>query len=210
MLADFPDARKILNSAVTYRGRVWEIVRDEIQFADEVIVRDYLRHPGAVAIVAVDENNQVLLINQYRHPVGQTMIEIPAGMLDDFNEDPLSAAKRELLEESGYVAKDWKTLIDVCTTPGSSSEAIRIYLARDLQFEPNPNYVKKSEEAEITVSFAPLSDAVSAIFGGLIQSPTAVSGILALNSADLDALRPADTNWPIRDHLLSQNRVFKF
>jgi hypothetical protein len=70
--------------------------------------------------------------------------------------------------------------------------------------------VKKSEEAEITVSFAPLSDAVRAIFGGLIQSPTAVSGILALNSADLDELRPADTNWPIRDHLLSQNRVFKF
>lgn len=210
MLADFPDARKILNSAVTYRGRVWEIVRDEIDFADELIIRDYLRHPGAVAIVAVDENNRVLLINQYRHPVGQTMIEIPAGMLDDLYEDPLSAAKRELLEETGYVAKDWHTLIDVCTTPGSSSEAIRIYLARDLQLNPDLNYVKKSEEAEITVSFSPLSDAVSAIFGGLIQSPTAVSGILALNSADLDALRSADAIWPIRDHLLSQNRVFKF
>jgi ADP-ribose pyrophosphatase len=208
---DFPDSRELIHSELTYRGKVWEIAKDEFYLGDQSLVRDYLRHPGAVAIVGINSDDEVLLISQYRHPVGQTMVEIPAGLLDNSNEDPAVAAARELLEETGYEASTWSVLLDMCTSPGSSSEAIRIYLAEDLTFQPDLNYVKAAEESEIEVWFEPLELLITKVLAGRIQSPTAVAGILALFVAKQSGTRrDLNDKWPIRDYLLQTNRVFKF
>lgn len=208
---DLPDSREVISSEVTYRGNVWEISRDVFNYEDGTLTRDYLRHPGAVAIVAINHQKEVLLISQYRHPVGQTMIEVPAGLLDDLHESPAEAAARELLEETGYKAKHWSVLLDLCTTPGSSSEAIRIFLATDLKFEPDETYVPHGEETEIKVWFEPIEQVLEKILSGLIQSPTAVSGLLAFSASErLGKYRDFDCDWETRNHLIDTDRVFKF
>lgn len=208
---DLPDNREVISREVTYRGNVWEISREIFKYESGTLTRDYLRHPGAVAVVAINESREVLLISQYRHPVGQTMVEIPAGLLDDMNESAADAAARELLEETGYKANKWHVLLDMCTTPGSSSEAIRIFLATDLRFEPDETYTPHAEETEIKVWFEPIEQVASKILGGLIQNPTAVSGILALLASEqLGKIRNFDCDWETRAHLINTDRVFKF
>lgn len=209
MIHDEVQPVEILQSEVAYSGRVWAIVKDRFRLGNQEIVRDYLQHMGAVAVVAVDDEERVLTISQYRHPVGARMVEIPAGLLDDFDEDPAAAAARELLEESGYVANSYETLIDICTTPGSSSETLRIYLATGLtrrDWDPSELH---AEEQEISVEWVPVEEAVTAILKGLWQSPTAVSGILAYAARGKRALRDAETPWPLRAHTVSTNRVFR-
>jgi ADP-ribose pyrophosphatase len=200
---------EILETEVAYSGRVWAIVKDRFRLGNQEIVRDYLQHMGAVAVVAVDDEQRVLTISQYRHPVGARMVEIPAGLLDDFDEDPATAAARELLEESGYVADSYETLIDICTTPGSSSETLRIYLATGLSRQDWDPSELHAEEQEISVEWVPIEEAVTAILQGLWQSPTAVSGILAYAARGKRALRDAETPWPLRAHTVSTNRVFR-
>ena len=208
---DLPDNREVTTSEVTYRGKVWEISRDKFKYESGTLTRDYLRHPGAVAVVAVNEASEVLLISQYRHPVGQTMVEIPAGLLDNLDELPADAAARELLEETGYVANKWSVLLDMCTSPGSSSEAIRIYLATDLNFAPDITYSPHGEETEIQVWFEPVEQVVGKILNGFIQNPTAVSGILALSASQrTEIVRKFDCDWETRTHLINTGRVFKF
>lgn len=209
MLRDEIQKVEILESEVTYKGRVWAIIKDRFRLGDQEIVRDYLQHMGAVAVVAIDDQQRVLTISQYRHPVGARMVEIPAGLLDDFDEDPAEAAARELLEESGYVAQHYEALVDICTTPGSSSETLRIYLATGLTRGAWDATELHAEEQEISVEWVPISEAVSAILGGLWQSPTAVSGILAYAARGERKLRPAESPWPLRRHTVETNRVFK-
>ena len=209
MIHDEVQPVEILETEVAYRGRVWAIVKDRFRLGNQEIVRDYLQHMGAVAVVAVDDEQRVLTISQYRHPVGARMVEIPAGLLDDFDEDPATAAARELLEESGYVADSYETLIDICTTPGSSSETLRIYLATGLTRQDWDPSELHAEEQEISVEWVPIEEAVTAILQGLWQSPTAVSGILAYAARGKRALRDAETPWPLRAHTVSTNRVFR-
>ena len=209
MIHDVVQPVEILETEVAYSGRVWAIVKDRFRLGNQEIVRDYLQHMGAVAVVAVDDEQRVLTISQYRHPVGARMVEIPAGLLDDFDEDPATAAARELLEESGYVADSYQTLIDICTTPGSSSETLRIYLATGLTRQDWDPSELHAEEQEISVEWVPIEEAVTAILQGLWQSPTAVSGILAYAARGKRALRDAETPWPLRAHTVSTNRVFR-
>ena len=137
------------------------------------------------------------------------MVEIPAGLLDDVYEDPAAAAARELLEESGYVAEHYEVLIDICTTPGSSSETLRIYLAQGLSRREWNADELHAEEREISVEWVPLNDAVTAILAGQWQSPTAVSGILAYAARGERTLRDPSAAWPLRDHTVATNRVFR-
>ena len=208
MLRDQPQDVEILHSEVTYVGRVWAIIKDRFKLGDEEITRDYLQHMGAVAVVAVDDHDRVLTVSQYRHPVGARMVEIPAGLLDDFQEDPVQAAARELLEESGYSAQSYEILVDVCTTPGSSSEAIRIYLARGLVQSDWSSAELHGEEREITLEWVPLEDAVTSILAGEWQSPTAVAGILAYAARGTRSLRAPDSAWPMRDREIVSGRIF--
>ncbi|TAK69782.1 MAG: NUDIX hydrolase [Actinomycetota bacterium] len=189
----------VRSSIEQYRGAKWAVTTDTIDLAGHVVVRDVVRHPGAVGIVALDDDDRVLLIRQYRHPVGGYLFEPPAGLLDVDGEPPLTTAKRELLEEAGYQAETWHVLVDQFTTPGGSDEAIRIYLARDLvaAVDGRPR-TGEAEEEHLPRAWVPLDDAVRLVLQGQLHNPTAVAGILAAAAArhaGWAGLRPADAEW---------------
>lgn len=201
---------KVIAREQMYRGRVWAIQKDDFVLGENTITRDFLQHMGAVAVVAFNEKGEVLLIQQYRHPVGADLVEIPAGLLDFPDEDPLEAAARELKEEAGIEASSYEVLVDLCTTPGSSSETVRIYLATDLVISDWSAESLHDEEVELQHEWLALQDAVALILAGKIQSPTAIAGILALSAhrASGEPLRKADSPWPLREFGVSTGRVF--
>lgn len=205
MPLDRPEAWQIDAHRVLGTGRVCSFVEDDITPpSGEQFTRQYLTHPGAVAVMALDEQGRVAVVHQYRHPVAMKLVEPPAGLLDADGESFLSAAQRELAEEALLKADDWRVLVDIFTTPGGCEESIRIYLARGLSAAPRPaGFVVEDEEAHMDISWVDLDELVDEIFAGNVQSPSMVSGALALQTARLsgrlDALRPADAPWPARD-----------
>ncbi|MBC2879735.1 MULTISPECIES: NUDIX domain-containing protein [Streptomyces] len=164
--------------------------------------RDYQVHPGSVAILALDEQDRVLVINQYRHPVRHRLWELPAGLLDVPGENPLTAAHRELYEEAHVKAEDWRVLTDVFTSPGGCDEALRIYLARDLSDVEGERFEVAEEEADMEVARVPLADVVRGVLSGELHNTCLAVGVLALSAAragdGIEALRPADAPWPAR------------
>ncbi|GGI48530.1 ADP-ribose pyrophosphatase [Agromyces flavus] len=183
-----------------FEGRIWDVRRDTLGYGDEgaSIVREYVDHPGAVAVVALDDDDRVLLIKQYRHPVRARDWEIPAGLLDVAHESPLDAAKRELAEEADLVASDWAVLADYFTTPGGSSEAIRIYLARGLADAPEV-HARVDEEADMEVRWVPLDECVDAVLERRVGNPSLTIGVLAAQVArgrGWSGLAAADVAWP--------------
>jgi ADP-ribose pyrophosphatase len=168
-----------LSKEVVFRGKIWNVVRRVFNLHGESIAREYIEHPGAVAVLALNDSDEVLLINQYRAPVNQHLYEFPAGLLDVDGENHLEAAKRELLEETDYAAGQWELLQIFHTTPGSSSESIAIYLARELE-QVEHNFARTAEEKHIEVSWVPFQDVLSAVQHSKLRSPTLVVGILAL------------------------------
>ncbi|MEL4506297.1 NUDIX hydrolase [Luteococcus sp. H138] len=205
MPLDRPEAWQIDAHRVLGTGRVCSFVEDDITPpSGEQFTRQYLTHPGAVAVMALDEQNRVAVVHQYRHPVAMKLVEPPAGLLDADGESFLSAAQRELAEEALLKADDWRVLVDIFTTPGGCEESIRIYLARALSAAPRPDgFVVEDEEAHMDISWVDLDELVDEIFAGNVQSPSMVSGALALQTARLsgrlEELRPADAPWPARD-----------
>ena len=139
-VSDEPSPRRLLSSRTVYEGRIWDVVSDSFQLNDDgdPLVRDYIDHPGAVAVLPMNDDGEVLLIKQYRHPVGMDLWEIPAGLLDVEGEDFVAGAARELAEEADLIAGQWNVLADFFNSPGSSSEAIRIYLARGPERRARP------------------------------------------------------------------------
>lgn len=166
--------------------------------------RDVTELPGAVAIVAVDDAGQVVLVRQYRHPVGRHLWEVPAGLLDSTTESAHEAGERELLEEAGLRAGRWETLADILTTPGMSDEAIRLLLARDLSVVPEDERpISVHEELDMQMKRLPLSEAVTQVFDGRIENGITVSALLAASIYLTDddgsrRLRSADACWPAR------------
>ncbi len=201
-VSDEPSPRRLLSSRTVYEGRIWDVVSDSFQLNDDgdTLVRDYIDHPGAVAILPMNDAGDVLLLRQYRHPVGMDLWEIPAGLLDVEGEDFVIGAARELAEEADLVADRWNVLADFFNSPGSSSEAIRIYLARGLSEVPgHERHVRTDEEAEIELHWTPLDEAVQAGLDGRLHNPSAVVGVLAAAAARADnfeSLRPAHAPWP--------------
>lgn len=190
----------VTDSAVVYHGRVWDVRRDEVDYNGETIVREYVDHTGAVAVLALDDDGRVLLINQYRHPVRAREWEIPAGLLDIPGEDALAAAQRELAEEADLVAERWNVLAEFETTPGGSDEAVRIYLARGLS-AASETFARTAEEADIRVRWVNLDDLVDAILRRDVQNPSLTVGGLAAHTSRARGwatLAPADAPWPLR------------
>jgi ADP-ribose pyrophosphatase len=191
-----------LSSEKVYEGRIWDVVSDTFQLSEsgDALTRDYIDHPGAVAILPMNDKGQILLLKQYRHPVGMDLWEVPAGLLDVEGEDFVVGAARELAEEADLAAATWNVLADVFNSPGSSSEAIRIYLARDLTEVPHhERHERTDEEAEIEFHWITLDDAVASVLAGRLHNPSAVVGILAAAAArtgNYEGLRPADAPWP--------------
>ncbi|WP_396668519.1 NUDIX domain-containing protein [Microbacterium sp. R86528] len=191
---------EVTRSETVFEGRVWNIRRDEFTYNDDTIVREYMDHTGAVAILALDENDRVLLIKQYRHPVRARDWEIPAGLLDIDGEPPLESAKRELAEEADLVADRWDVLSEFYTTPGGSDEAIRIYLARDLR-PAAETFARTEEEADIEVRWVPLDEVVAAVLDRRVQNPSLVVGAMTAHvsrAGGWTSLGAADSPWERR------------
>jgi 8-oxo-dGTP pyrophosphatase MutT (NUDIX family) len=199
---DHAEQRPVVASETRFVGRVWSIRTDTVQLDEFTeVVRDVLVHPGAVGVVALDDSDRMLLIRQYRHAAGSMLWEAPAGLLDVDGEPALACAKRELLEETGYLADTWHVLVDYWNSPGGSTEAFRCYLARDLRSAPGGRPEGAAEERDLPISWVPLADAVSSIHAGELGNPTTVIGALAADSARITGwrtLRPADASWPAR------------
>lgn len=204
-LADVREQWPVSSSEVVHQtGRVISVRRDTVAPpGQDPFVRDVVVHPGAVGVVALDEDNRMLLVRQYRHPVGYRLLEPPAGLLDVQGEGYRLGAERELWEETGTKAADWRILVDAFTSPGMTTEAIRIFLARDLS-PADESYERLNEEADMETVWAPLIDVVGGVLAGHLQNPTLIMGSLAtwtaLNGPGFDSLRPADSPWPAKDH----------
>jgi ADP-ribose pyrophosphatase len=176
-------------------------VRDTVDLgAGGVVQREFLDHPGAVCVLALDEDDRVLLIRQYRQPVRMALWELPAGLLDVAGEPPVEAARRELAEEADLTAQRWDLLIDWFNSPGGSNEALRCYLARGIAEVPvEARYRRTAEEAELVHRWVPLAAARDAVLAGHLGNPSAVIGVLAAwaaREANWTTLRPADAPWP--------------
>ena len=206
-IADTPLAWPVDSSTVLAEGGVGRFIQDRVRTPDgEVMTREYVRHPGAVGVIALDEHERVALVRQYRHPVRHRLVEPPAGLLDVDGEDYLSAVQRELAEEAGLAAGTWHVLVDLFTSPGMVGESLRIYLARDLAATDAPEgYLRAGEEAHMDIVWASLDDLVAAVLDGRVHNPTLVCGALAAWTArERDAyagLRPAWADWPARQAL---------
>jgi 8-oxo-dGTP pyrophosphatase MutT (NUDIX family) len=195
-----------VSSRTVYSGHILTLRADEVRMpGGEVKTREVIEQFGAVGIVALDSDGRVVLIRQYRHPVGQWLVELPAGLLDEPGEKAYRTAARELAEEAALTAGRWDVLVDLQVSPGLSNEAVRVYLARDLAPVPDADrHVGTDEETDLGVHRVDLDEAVAAVFTGGIQNSLAVAGLLAAAYArdhDWTTLRPADADWPARpDH----------
>ncbi len=188
------------SSEQVYEGRVIAVRRDIVTMPGEATSqRDVVEHPGAVGVVALNAAGEVLLVNQYRHPVRRRLDELPAGLLDVAGEPGVDAARRELAEEAGLGAATWHVLVDALTSPGMTDEAIRLYLARDVFVVDRA--VQEHEEVELTTEWVPLEDAVRRVLSGEIENAMCAIGVLAADRVVRDGfggLRPADAPWPSR------------
>jgi len=157
--------------------------------------REVVEHYGAVAILAMDDDGNIVMVYQYRHPVGRRLWELPAGLLDMGGEPPHLTAARELAEEAGLSARGWRVLVDLVSSPGFSDEGVRVYLATGLTDVGRPD--AHDEEADLVVRWFSLDDAVAMALTGEIVNTIAVSGILAAHAAraDVESLRPVDAEW---------------
>jgi 8-oxo-dGDP phosphatase len=197
IIKDQPEHWPVVSSDLLLRSRLVAVRSDKVRTPENhVAERDVVLHPGAVAVLALDDADRVLMIRQYRHPVGRLLWEIPAGLRDVPGEEPWVTASRELMEEAGYRARDWRLLIDYYSSPGYSTERLRIFLARDL--EPVPaaerHFVPQDEEAHLLLDWLPLDEAVGQVFAGELHNGPAVAAIMAgyaARSGGYDRLRPA-------------------
>ena len=193
-----PHDHQVQTTETVFTGRVISVRKDVVSMPGETTSqRDVVVHPGAVGVVALDDQERVLLVTQYRHPVRRRLEELPAGLLDKPGEPALQAAQRELVEEAGLAAQTWHVLVDTLTSPGMTDEAIRVFLARDVREVDRD--VQEHEEADMTSEWVPLDEAVRRAFDGGMENAMAVVGVLAADRARRDGftgLRPADAPWP--------------
>ena len=216
MVQDRWAPRRVLEHQRLVDGMKWDVVRDtflldEDEDGDENggggtdtgtrVRREYLEHPGAVSVLAMDAQERVLLLRQYRHPARHELWELPAGLLDMADEEPVQAAARELWEEVDLRAGRYDVLVDFLNSPGGSDEAQRVFLARDVeQVHPDDRFTRSEEEAGIITAWVTLEEAVAAVLAGRVQNPGAVIAVLAADAArraGWSTLRPVTTPWPM-------------
>src|SRR5687768_5578037 len=165
MTDDRPHEYELLDSETVYEGRVISLRRDTVAMpGGGDSVREVVAHQGAVAVVALDEQDRVLLLRQYRHAFGRHLWELPAGLRDSDGEPPVETAKRELAEEAQLAADRWSLLATIYSSPGFSDEQVLIYLAEDLSDVDLPEgFTVEHEEADMTLERVPLADAVQRV-----------------------------------------------
>jgi 8-oxo-dGDP phosphatase len=187
---------RVLDSETVFEGHVITLRRDTVAMpGGGDSVREVVHHPGAVAVVAIDDDDRVVLVRQYRHPVGRHLWELPAGLRDADGEPPVETARRELAEEAQLAADRWSLLTTSYSTPGFCDEMVLVYLAEGLSDVERPEgFTVEHEEADMTLARVPLAEAVQRVFDGDIRNASAVIGLLAIAQARATAprLRPLD------------------
>lgn len=187
---------RTVSSGVAYRGAILALRVDEVAMpGGGTAKREVIEHYGAVAIAPLDDDGRLVMIHQYRHPLGDWLWELPAGLLDIAGEPPLASAKRELAEEAGLAAADWSVLAEVAASPGVTDEVVRVYLARELS-TVDRLVAEHDEEADIVLRRIPVADAVRMVFAGEIINSAAVAGVLATHAVLTGAALPRSVDAP--------------
>lgn len=198
----------VVDSEIVLEAPIIAVRRDQVRMpGGNVSAREIVEHFGAVAVVAADEDNRLYLLNQWRQAAGQRLVELPAGLLEVADEDPLEAAKRELVEEAGLEAESWSLLTDMFSSPGFAEEAVRIYLARGLRAVDKPEAY--DEEADMTASWIAVDEAVAMALRGEVLNGIALSGILLAAEVLLRGATPRSVVEPfdIRPTALAKRRT---
>ena len=179
--ADSPAAWPVASTTRRYESSFLSVRTDVIvDPTGEQHERVVVQPRGAVAVLALDEDSRVLLVEQYRHPVGARLLELPAGTLDVEGESALAAAERELIEEGDVAAATWEEILGLTATPGYSTERWQLYRATDLSPVPHHERAERhAEEAGLEQWWMPLDEAVQAIFDGRISNALAIAAIMS-------------------------------
>jgi 8-oxo-dGTP pyrophosphatase MutT (NUDIX family) len=181
-LKDEPERWPVRATEDIWRGAAPFAVRRDVVSRpghDETFGRVVVEHPGAVVVLAVDDDERALVLRQYRHPSGMRFVELPAGLLDVPGEDPLLAARRELLEEGAVEAADWQHLNTIHNSPGISDERIEIYLARGLSGVPDRGgFQLEHEEADMTLHWVPVADLLDGVLRRTLTDGPLVTAVL--------------------------------
>jgi 8-oxo-dGDP phosphatase len=185
-----------VSSETVYTGRIFALRKDQVRMpGGKVAAREVVEHYGAVAVLALDDSGRIPMVYQYRHPIGRRLWELPAGLLDVDGEAPHLTAARELEEEAGLRAGTWQVLVDLDSTPGFSDESVRLYLATGLSEVDRPE--AHDEEADMTLKWIPIAEALRQVFSGEIVDSLAIAGVLAAHAVTQGAAqpRPVDAPW---------------
>jgi ADP-ribose pyrophosphatase len=198
-----------VNSETLYIGKIFALRVDDVRMPHgNIAKREVIEHFGAVAVLAMDQQGNIVMVYQYRHPVGRRLWELPAGLLDLGGEPPHISAARELKEEAGLEAAEWRVLVDLITAPGFSDESVRVYLATGITDVGRPH--AHDEEADLQVKWFPLEEARRMVLDGEIVNSIAIAGILAAHDIeDPSALRPADAPWIDRSKAFAARQAHK-
>lgn len=180
-LEDVRDPAPLVVRETVFDGRVWDVVRDTVTFGGRQMAREYMAHPGAVVVAALDDDDRILLINQYRQPIGARDWELPAGLLDVPGEAPLEAARRELAEEADLAAAEWRQLAAYHPSAGGSDELITIFEARGLSASPDV-HDRTDEEAEIVLRWEPLDVVLDAVAAGRLHNGPLLTAALLVHA----------------------------
>jgi 8-oxo-dGDP phosphatase len=196
MVSDPPPASwPVASTREEFSSRLITVRTDKVQLPDRHYAeRTVVSHIGAVAVFALDDQDRVLMIRQYRHPAGRELWEIPAGLRDVKGEALVDTARRELVEETGHAAREWHSLIDSYASPGISSERIRIFLARGLS-PVESDYQREGEEKFLRTAWVPLAEAVQAALAGELHNGATVQAVLGghiARATGFAGLRPVD------------------
>lgn len=191
-LSDLHDPAPVVDRTMLHRGRVWDLVSETFDLPGVGrLTREFIDHPGAVAVVALDEQERMLLIRQYRHPIGMHEWELPAGLLDVPGEPALVTAQRELFEEADLRASEWHRLLAMHNSPGGTSEHLTIFLARGMIEVPESQRHQRSEEEKVMLArWISLDEIVDAVLAGRMENATLGLGCLA-------AARLRDAGWQV-------------
>lgn len=177
-LRDEPVDLEVVASDLVYQGAVWDVRSDTVRYGDGEMTRQYVEHPGAAAVIALDDDGRVVLIQQYRQPIKERDWEVPAGLLDVAGEPPVETAKRELGEEVDLAADRWQHLVSIHTTPGGNDEVVHLFLARGLS-DVQTDYEREHEESDMRVERVPLTDVIDGVLEGRLRNGILAAGVLA-------------------------------
>lgn len=169
---------EIVSTDLVYEGAVWDVRSDTVRYGDGEMTRQYVEHPGAAAVVAIDDDERVVLIQQYRHPIKERDWEIPAGLLDVAGEPPIETAKRELTEEADLAADRWQHLVSMHTSPGGNDEVVHLFLARGLR-TVETDFERKHEESDMRLERVPLAEVIDGVLAGRLRNGILATGALA-------------------------------